>query len=99
MASVRILLMPREMRGTFFLIPKEIENFKIDRHLILPPMSVHPTDKGEDLAEEMFDLTNNPSRQEERLERYGNGPSLSSGDVVRTEDGDFLCCSYGWKKL
>lgn len=55
--------------------------------------------EGEDAAEEMFDLTNNPSRQEEREEKYGRGRSLSSGDIVCINGEMFACLSAGWAKL
>ena len=106
MAQVRILLMPVEMRREMVIVVgdrhAELVKTNLDKFLMLPPMeaglSSYPRG-GQDFAEEMFDLTNNPGREEERTERYGNGRSLSSGDVVRTETGDFLCCSFGWQKL
>lgn len=54
---------------------------------------------GEAAAEEMFDLSNNPSRVSERAEKWGNYRSLSVGDVVFVDDESWLCCSFGWKKL
>ena len=62
--------------------------------LTLPRME--STKEGEAAAEEMFDLTNNPSRQLERLMRYGNGRSVSSGDIIEVDGVDYLCCSIGW---
>jgi len=57
-------------------------------------------DKGGELAaDEMFDLTNNPSRQEERNLKYGRNRSLSVGDIVKVNDEMFLCLSFGWKAL
>ena len=53
----------------------------------------------EEVAEEMFDLTNNPSREEERERDYGRGPSLSTGDIVQVGDVKVVCCSFGWKRL
>ena len=53
----------------------------------------------EDAAEEMFDLTNNPGRHEERTQRYGHGRSLSTGDIVQVDETLYLCCSMGWKVL
>lgn len=105
MPQVRIMHMPEHLRfEIMFVTEKNIPTIRanLDRYLILPPMEAGLTSYprgGQDLAEEMFDLTNNPSREEERMERYGNGKSLSSGDIVRTEDGDFLCLSIGWAKL
>jgi hypothetical protein len=54
---------------------------------------------GEDAAEEMFDLTNNPSRQDEREKLYGRGRSVSIGDVVSVDGVDYVCESIGWVKL
>ena len=54
---------------------------------------------GDAAAEEAFDLTNNPSRQEEREEKYGNGRSVSSGDVIEMDGVKYVCMSIGWEKL
>lgn len=51
----------------------------------------------DDIADEMFDLTNNPGRQEEREKTYGRGRSLSVGDIVEADSKQLLCCSFGWK--
>jgi hypothetical protein len=56
-------------------------------------------DTPEAIADEMFDLTNNPSRQEEREEKYGRGRSLSVGDIVQVGGELMLCCSMGWETL
>lgn len=53
----------------------------------------------EDVAEEMFDLTNNPSRQDERERKYGRGRSVSIGDIVVAGGEFWLCVSMGWEKL
>ena len=57
----------------------------------------------EDAAEEVFDLTNNPNRQDEREEKYGNGRSVSVGDVVIVNrvfgEEQWLCLSTGWIEL
>lgn len=55
--------------------------------------------KGEEAAEEMFDLSNNPSRQDERDQLWGRRRSLSVGDVVHVEGESYLCLSMGWHKL
>lgn len=54
---------------------------------------------GEDAAEELFDLTNNPSRQTERVQKYGTGRSVSVGDIVWVKGKLFVCLSFGWAKL
>jgi hypothetical protein len=55
--------------------------------------------EGEDAAEEVFDLTNNPYRQFEREEVYGRGRSLSTGDIVVVGDEQWVCMSFGWAKI
>lgn len=55
--------------------------------------------KGDAAAEEMFDLTNNPSRQEERKRLYGEHRSLSVGDIVGVDGRAYLCTSNGWETL
>jgi hypothetical protein len=56
--------------------------------------------EGVDAAEEAFDLTNNPGRQEERERVYGTGRSVSTGDIVSIDDDEqWLCLSFGWAKL
>jgi len=52
-----------------------------------------------DAAEEVFDLTNNPSRQDEREQVYGRGRSLSVGDIVVVGEEQWLCQSFGWAEI
>jgi hypothetical protein len=52
--------------------------------------------EGEEAAEEAFDLTNNPSRQEERVKRYGRHRSVSVGDVISVDGIDFMCDTIDW---
>lgn len=110
MAQIRIMQMPEFLKlEMMFIGDRHLPRIRsnLDRFLVLPPMEieVEATGEGEELtpgellAEEVYDLTNNPGRDDERQERYGNGRSLSSGDVVRTPFGDYLCMSTGWKKL
>ena len=53
---------------------------------------------GEAAAEDLFDLSNNPNRQEERSRLWAHR-SLSVGDVVHVNLESWLCCSSGWTKL
>ena len=55
--------------------------------------------RGEDVAEELFDLTNNPCRQAERERLYGRGRSLSVGDIVEVAGDMFVCASHGWHQI
>jgi hypothetical protein len=62
--------------------------------------TLETSEVGKAAAEEMFDLTNNPSRNDERDTRYGSGGrSVSSGDIITVDGVDYLCCSIGWLQL
>ena len=52
-----------------------------------------------DAAEEVFDLTNNPGRCDERFEKYGTGRSLSVGDIVVVGEEQWVCMSFGWQVI
>lgn len=54
---------------------------------------------GEDAAHEAFDLTNNPSREDERAKVYGYGRSVSSGDIIEVDGVKYVCMSIGWEVL
>ena len=53
---------------------------------------------GEDACEEVFDLTNNPGRMDRRS-RYGNGRSVSVGDLVIVDGVIHLCRPAGWVQV
>ena len=54
---------------------------------------------GEDAAEYLFDLTNDPSKEVERNRALWERQSLSVGDIVQVDNEYFLCESMGWTKL
>ncbi len=63
-------------------------------------MEVELAQAGEAAADEIFDLTNNPNRDEERCRAgYVNIRSFSSGDVVEVDGVRWLCLSIGWTLL
>ncbi len=105
MSVVRIMLQTSELRREVFgAKDTDIIKANLHRYLVLPPMSVTKVDDRDtsdplDIAEEMFDLTNNPWRQRERMERYGNGQSLSTGDVIEVDGRKFACMFTGWKEI
>lgn len=99
MAIIRIMLCPDDM---YFIRPddgyqKKLIKDNLQNYLTLPPMVVEGL--GKDAAEEVFDLINNPSRQEERLDRYGNGRSVSVGDIIKVDDKMFACLAIGWQEI
>jgi hypothetical protein len=68
-----------------------------DYYLAVGEFEVSQT--GEAAAEEMFDMTNNPSRIDERLASYGSGRSISVGDIITVDGVNYLCASFGWEKI
>ena len=69
------------------------------KHFYVTETTLFLDQTGEDAAEEVFDLTNNPSRQLEREQKYGQGRSVSFGDIVSVDGVDHLCALVGWIKL
>jgi len=99
MAKVTIFHLPINRFGVFFFEKKTLPLIRdfLDKYT---QVCTFETDKSDyDAAEEAFDLTNNPGRQEERERIYGNGRSLSSGDVVDVDGVKYACLSIGWAKL
>ncbi len=99
MATVRIMLAPREvLRDAYF--EKDIAKLVAEHmhgYIMYPCIETEAI--GTAAAEEMFDLTNNPSRQEEREEKYGRFRSVSVGDIVEVDGVKYLCASADWMKL
>jgi hypothetical protein len=54
--------------------------------------------EGEAAAEEMFDLSNNPSRDRERQIKWGANRSLSVGDAVNVDGTTWVCLPMGWQQ-
>lgn len=55
--------------------------------------------KGTLAAEEVFDLTNDPDREEECKNRYGSNRSVSVGDILVVDNDFYLCGSFGWIQI
>ena len=98
MATATIKLVNGELLGNFYFTPDPValaqKLLKGGLYQVLGTMAVDA--EGEAAAEEVFDLTNNPSRQDEREQVYGRGRSVSVGDIVCVDGQDFLCASVGW---
>ncbi|MFK3740923.1 hypothetical protein [Massilia sp. TN1-12] len=55
--------------------------------------------RGEAAADECFDLTNNPGRQDQRDQAWPRRRSISVGDIVHVDGQTFLCQSVGWVEI
>lgn len=98
---IKVLLVNEQFMGEFYFRPNQEQTarslLKDGWYRAAGEFAVMGT--GEDAAEEVFDLTNNPSRQDEREQLYGRQRSLSVGDIVEADGRKWLCCSTGWRAL
>ncbi len=100
MATVKIKFCPSYMLGRLYMGDAivAVRTALADRTYTMSE-SFEVSQTGQNAAEEVFDLTNNPIRQEERERVYGLGRSLSSGDIVDVDGEQWVCLSIGWAKL
>ena len=102
MATATIKLVNGELLGSFYFTkrPEELAQKLLKEGYYKEAFRCEVLAKdAKAVAEEMFDLTNNPSRDEEREERYGRGRSVSVGDIVEVDGVNYLCASMGWREL
>ena len=101
MSTVTIHLVDPDLMLQFYIKSDQVETarkaMRAGCYTACSPFEVNQT--GEEAAEEAFDLTNNPSRQNEREELYGNGRSVSVRDIVDVDGVRYLCLSAGWKQI
>jgi len=101
MASALIRLAPEELMGEFYFKREWAQSIALrnfPQYSYGGSLTVEGL-VGEAVAEEVFDLTNNPSRQDEREVRYGRGRSISVGDIIDVDGRLFLCAPSGWNQL
>lgn len=67
------------------------------------PISTNIKLSGLEACEEVFDVTNNPGRHEDRKRlfptSYNTHRSVSVGDVVVVDNIFYVCCPFGWEKV
>jgi lysyl-tRNA synthetase class II len=99
MAKITIKLAPSKTMSDFYMSDDKMSLAKshYDNYTVME--SFHVYKSGEAAANEAFDLTNNPARQEERVERYGRFRSVSVGDIVNVDGVEYLCDSFGWSQI
>lgn len=102
---VTIKMLRSEFMANFYFSKSQVNlakqfnndgNYKVTARIEFPELD---DVSDEDLLEEVFDLTNNPARQDERDRRYGRGRSVSVGDIVIVNGDEYVCQSMGWAKL
>ncbi len=101
MAVATIRLAPQALMGEFYFKRGEYRRValqNLDQYTTAGSMGI-PGLEGEAVAEEVFDLTNNPGRQYEREELYGRGRSISVGDIIDVDGVLYLCAPTGWNEL
>lgn len=98
MAIVTIKLAPTFLCGEFYFTKNgaDLARRNLNQYTTNPPFVV--MQNGEDAAEEVFDLTNNPCRQDEHESVYGGKP-VSVGDIVEVDCVNYLCASNGWSVI
>jgi hypothetical protein len=95
MSTITIKLAPTHLLGQFFFSDcTDLASRHLPFYTVCDAITVSKA--GRDAAEEAFDLTNNPSREDERARLYGARRSVSVGDVVEVDGVDYLCDSFGW---
>lgn len=99
MVKITVHLAPRDVSREVYFDKAIADTVKREFYRYTTEAQFKFIEGGEAAAEEAFDLTNNPSRQDEREQVYGRGRSVSVGDVVEVEGEKFLCMSCGWEKL
>jgi hypothetical protein len=99
MAKVSVLLMPMNSFCVFTFGKKDAPMIREHLPNYVAVCSFETKKEGEEAAEEVFDLSNNPYRERERAEIYGDHRSLSVGDVVDVDGIKYACMSMGWSKL
>ena len=103
MSIVTIKLAPQEVCREFYFAKNRIGLVRANKDFYTPCPPFFSSRDGTNAAEDAFDLSNNPYRQEERMDVIGSVRSLSVGDIVEVEVNgkydEFLCDSFGWIKL
>jgi hypothetical protein len=98
MAQVKIFLAPHVVsREMPFGKNIEFVRNNLDSYTLAGTFNWRQT--GAEAAEEAFDLTNNPYRQDERVQQYGRGRSVSVGDVIEVDGVKHVCMSCSWETL
>lgn len=100
--TVNVLLVDDNHMSDFYQYnrqPAAVARMLLENHKYRKIGSFNYPGTGADVAEYVFDLTNNPSRQDSRNMYYGPYRSVSVGDIVEVNGVKFLCDSMGWVEV
>jgi hypothetical protein len=100
MRNVHVFLAPDHLFGSFELYRSEaLEQVRTNRSSYRLAGMI-PTDLvGEDAAEMVFSLANDPSKETIKESMGWTGRSLSVGDIVVVDGVEFVALPVGWKNL
>jgi hypothetical protein len=100
-AQVKVRLVNEQFMGEFYFRPDQEATARslLASGQYREACECYMAKEGSDAAEEMFDLTNNPSRQAERVRVFESQRSVSVGDIVEVNGVAYLCASMGWTEL
>lgn len=104
MKTIRVMLLETEKMIQFYMrsaSPADVARKLMLENAYTVAMTMAVSDgvlnfDGEQIADEFFDLTNNPSREDDRAKFYGNKRSISVGDIVEVNGSQFVCAPVGW---
>lgn len=101
MSKVVIFIAPNEIRRAAYdkdMVQQATQAFMMGQYDARGTVLVTETDPM-DACEEIFDLTNNPSRQAERERKYGRWSSVSVADILSVDGIKFICLSIGYHEI
>jgi hypothetical protein len=99
MSNVYAFFAPRAVRAAKWSTPSLLDTALTFLNDYEPVQGWTVSQSGEDAAEEVFDLTNNSSREVEREDLQWDRQSISVGDIVQVDETFYLCEGVGWTKL
>lgn len=88
---------PTLLREAPFLEPHEFKELLPDyEHTQELTLEFHISVEPQDVCEELFDISNNPARNEFRNILLPHTRSISVGDIVTVEGVNYLCTFDNW---
>ena len=98
MAKVTVHMIDRNHLSDFYFTSEPVAKAKeyLESGLYTAMGPVDRPFQGEEAAEDMFDMSNNPYRQTVRNEYFGRMRSLSVGDIVEVDGTKYLCRPAEW---